>query len=107
MIEARAGAVLDAALAESVPWTKILGTPPTDRRRAMTWHKSARVVAAYRDRYRKTDDAHPGAPPESAAQKIDAARARAAAYRAQAASCGADAASTTRARHQNVAALTL
>ena len=39
---------------------------------------AARAVAAYRDRYRITDDAPLGAPPESAAQKIDAARARAA-----------------------------
>ena len=36
------------------------------------------VVAAYRDRYQITDDAPLGTPPESAAQKIDAARARAA-----------------------------
>ena len=43
-----------------------------------SWRKSARVVAAYRDRYRITDDAPLGAPPESAAQKIDAARARSA-----------------------------
>ena len=42
------------------------------------WRKSARIVAAYRDRYRITDDAPLGAPPESAAQKIDAARARSA-----------------------------
>jgi len=34
------------------------------------------VIAAYRDRYRVTDDAPLGAPPESAAQKIDAARAK-------------------------------
>ncbi|HMT33345.1 MAG TPA: hypothetical protein PKA99_12010, partial [Dermatophilaceae bacterium] len=43
-----------------------------------TWRKAARVVAAYRDRYRVTDKAPLGAPPESAAQKIDAARARSA-----------------------------
>ena len=30
------------------------------------------MVAAYRDRYRITDDTPLGAPPESAAQKIDA-----------------------------------
>jgi hypothetical protein len=107
LIEARADAVLDGALTESVPWTKALGAQPNDRRRAATWRKSARVVAAYRDRYRITDDTPLGAPPESAAQKIDAARARAATYRAQAASRGADAASTTRARHPNVAAPTL
>ena len=78
LIEARADAVLDGALTESVPWTKALGAQPNDRRRAATWRKAARVVAAYRDRYRITDDAPLGAPPESAVQKIDAARARAA-----------------------------
>jgi hypothetical protein len=78
LIEARADAVLDGALAESAPWTKALGAPPTDRRRAPVWRKAARVVAAYRDRYRITDDTPLGAPPESAAQKIDAARARSA-----------------------------
>nr|MBP8881881.1 conjugal transfer protein [Dermatophilaceae bacterium] len=78
LIEARADAVLEAALTESTPWTNALGAAPTDRRRAATWRKAARVVAAYRDRYRITDDAPLGAPPESAAQKIDAARARSA-----------------------------
>jgi hypothetical protein len=78
LIEARADAVLEAALTENAPWTKTLGAPPTDRRRAAAWRKAARVVAAYRDRYRITDDAPLGTPPESAAQKIDAARARSA-----------------------------
>ena len=78
LIEARADAVLDSALAEDVPWTKALGAPSSDRRRAAAWRKSARVVAAFRDRYRITDDTPLGAPPETAAQKIDAARARSA-----------------------------
>ena len=78
LIEARAAAVLDTALTEGVPWTRALGTPPSERRRAATWRRAARVVAAYRDRYRITDDTPLGVPPESAAQKIDAARARAA-----------------------------
>lgn len=78
LIEARADAVLDRALSESAPWTQALGTPPADRRRATTWRTAARAVAAYRDRYRVTNDAPLGAPPESAALKIDAARARAA-----------------------------
>ncbi len=82
LIEARADAMLDTALAESVPWTVALGTPPNERRRAATWRKAARVVAAYRDRYRITDDAPLGAPPESTAQKIDATRARAAVIQA-------------------------
>lgn len=76
LMEARAAAVLDGALTESAPWTKALGVQPNERRRAATWRKSARVVAAYRDRYRITDDAPLGAPPESAPQTIDAARAR-------------------------------
>lgn len=76
--EARADAVLEAALTESTPWTEALGAPPSDRRRAETWRRSARVVAAYRARYRITDDAPLSAPPESVAQKIDAARARSA-----------------------------
>lgn len=76
LIEARADAALEAALTENAPWTKALGAQPDDRRRAAAWRKAARIVAAYRDRYRVTDDAPLGAPPESAAQKIDAARAR-------------------------------
>ncbi|MCW5951128.1 MAG: hypothetical protein KIT69_02570 [Propionibacteriaceae bacterium] len=76
LIEAHAAAVLDTALTECAPWTKALGMPPNDRRRAATWRKAARTVAAYRDRYRVIDDSPLGAPPESAAQTIDAARAR-------------------------------
>ncbi|GAA1810077.1 hypothetical protein GCM10009811_36300 [Nostocoides veronense] len=78
LIERRADAILEVALTESAPWTTALATQPTDRRRAAAWRKSARVVAAYRDRYRITDDTPLGAPPETAAQKIDAARARSA-----------------------------
>lgn len=83
LIEARADAVLEAALAENAPWAEALGAPPTDCRRAATWHKAARVVAAYRDRYHVTDEAPLGAPPECAAQKIDAARTLAAVARAR------------------------
>ena len=78
LIEARADAVLDAALTDKPPWTRALGTPPSDARRAEIWRKAARVVAAYRDRYRITDEPPLGAPPVSEAQRIDAARARSA-----------------------------
>ncbi len=78
LIEARADAVLDTALAEGAPWAKALGTPHSDQQPTTAWRKAARVVAAYRDRYRITDHTPLGAPPESASQKIDAARARAA-----------------------------
>lgn len=76
LIEARADAALEAALTESAPWTEALGAQPNDRRRAAAWRKAARVVAAYRDRYRLTEDTPLGTAPESAAQRIDAARAR-------------------------------
>ncbi len=78
LIEARADAVLDRALDNKEPWTDELGPPPTDASKLATWRKSARVVAAYRDRYQITADTALGAPVESVAQKIDAARARAA-----------------------------
>lgn len=78
LIEARADAVLDRALNEAAPWTAELGPRPAEARKLSTWRRSARVVAAYRDRYQVTTDTALGIPPESVAQKIDAARARAA-----------------------------
>ena len=83
LIEARADAVLNSGLTDEAPWTKALGMPPTDARRAEAWRKAARVVAAYRDRYRIADDTPLGAPPASEAQKIEAARARVALERAR------------------------
>ena len=82
LIEARADAVLDSALTDKAAWTEALGAPPRDARRAAAWRKAARVVAAYRDRYRVTDDTPLGAPSSSEAQKIDAERARSALARA-------------------------
>ncbi len=78
LIEARAEAVLDRALNEAAPWLAQLGPQPTNSRKLATWRRSARVVAAYRDRYHVTTDAALGSEAESVAQKIDAARARAA-----------------------------
>ena len=83
LIETRADATLDIALNEAAPWTEALGAPPNDRRRYTAWRRAARTVAAYRDRYQITDDTPLGSPPTSTAQKIDAARARAALDRAQ------------------------
>ncbi|WP_372360569.1 hypothetical protein [Agilicoccus flavus] len=76
LIEARTDAVLDAARDAREAWTKPLGVPPRDSRKATAWRRHARTVAAYRDRYRITDDTPLGSPPQSTAQKIDAARAR-------------------------------
>ncbi|MDO5678270.1 MAG: MobF family relaxase [Propionibacteriaceae bacterium] len=77
LIEARTDAVLDRALTDKSPWTKALGTPPTEARRAAAWRNAARVVAAYRDRHLVTGDTPLGAQPVSEVQKIEAARAKA------------------------------
>jgi conjugative relaxase-like TrwC/TraI family protein len=78
LIEARADAVLDRALDEAAPWLAQLGPQPTNSRKLATWRRSARVVAAYRDRYHVTTDAALGTQVDTVAQKVDAARARAA-----------------------------
>lgn len=76
LIEARANAVLDRALDEAAPWTAELGPQPAETRKLSTWRRSARVVAAYRDRYQITTDTALGTQAESVAQKIDSVRAR-------------------------------
>ncbi|MBS3180967.1 relaxase domain-containing protein [Leucobacter sp. Marseille-Q4368] len=78
LIEARADAVLDRAAAEHATWTMDLGKPPTDARPLDIWRRSARVVAAYRDRYQITTDTVLGAPAETTAHKRDQALAEAA-----------------------------
>ncbi|MEA5055834.1 MAG: MobF family relaxase [Propionicimonas sp.] len=83
LIETRADALLDTALAEHRSWTAALGTPPKRARGAAGWRQAARTVAAYRDRYGITGMTPLGAPAESDTQKIDAARARAALDRAR------------------------
>lgn len=84
LIETRATALLDTALTEKQTWTKALGTPPKDAKTAATWRRLACTVAAYRDRYDITDPNPLGTPAaEDDAQKIDAARAKAALDRAR------------------------
>ncbi|HJC29067.1 MobF family relaxase [Nocardioides sp. L-11A] len=78
MIEARADAVLDTARETGESWVQHLGEPLRDQRQAAAWRRYGRAVAAYRDRYGVTDDRPLGPPPQSTAQSIDAARARAA-----------------------------
>ncbi|MAM55081.1 MAG: conjugal transfer protein [Microbacterium sp.] len=82
LIEQRADVVLGIALDEKATWTKALGTPPGDPRKALSWRRHARTVAAYRDRYGITDDTPLGTADATTAQKIDAARARSALERA-------------------------
>lgn len=83
LIETRAEAVLDTALQTQEPWAMALGPIPAGGRERQQWRRRALVVAAFRDRYQITDPAPLGTQPESTAQKIDAARARAALNRAQ------------------------
>ncbi|WP_369062228.1 MobF family relaxase [Kocuria rhizophila] len=84
LIETRADTLLDTALTEKQAWTRALGTTPKDAKTAATWRRLARTVAAYRDRYDITDPTPLGTPAaEDDAQKIDAARARAALERAR------------------------
>ncbi|HKU11126.1 MAG TPA: MobF family relaxase [Sinomonas sp.] len=90
LIEARADAVLDAALDANAAWAAALGARPQDRRGAGIWRQQARVVAAYRDRYAIAADAPLGAQAETAAQKTDRARALAALDRVHALSPSRD-----------------
>ncbi|MGG5172909.1 MobF family relaxase [Pseudarthrobacter sp. J1738] len=77
LIETRADAVLDSALSEAEPWIATLGPTPDDPRKRQAWRHHARTVAAYRDRYQITGSSPLGAEPQSQAQKIDVARAKA------------------------------
>jgi hypothetical protein len=89
LIEARADAILDTALTEHAPWTTRLGSQPVGPADLRAWRRQARVIAAYRDRYQITGPEPLGRTPETTAQKIDAARARAALSRARAADISA------------------
>jgi hypothetical protein len=83
LIEGRTDAILDAAVSQGQEWIVVLGKQPKQERAAQMWRHAARTVAAYRDRYGIADPLPLGAPAEAGAQKVDAARARAALDRAQ------------------------
>jgi conjugative relaxase-like TrwC/TraI family protein len=76
LIEARATALLDTALADGQSWAAGVSAPPKDARAAAAWRRHLLTVAAYRDRHGVTDTAPLGAPADDVVQKIDAARAR-------------------------------
>lgn len=78
LIQQRAEAVLDQAIAERQEWALALGDTPTETRAAAAWKRQAQTVAAYRDRYGITTRTPLGPAPDSDAQKIDAERAKAA-----------------------------
>ena len=78
LIETRADAILDTARQTGEPWTQPLGDPPSGDREQARWRRDARTIAAYRERSQISDDTPLGPAPQSAAQKIDRARAAAA-----------------------------
>lgn len=82
LIEARAVALVEAALASKASWIASLGCVPVDPGRMGAWRRQARIVAAYRDRYGVFDDDALGAPATSPNQRLDAAAAAAARDRA-------------------------
>ncbi|WP_438854850.1 MobF family relaxase [Agromyces sp. M3QZ16-3] len=74
LMEARADALLDRALAAEEPWALALGTP--GRQAMAAWRRQARLVAAYRDRYGVASESALGSEPVTDVQQADATRAR-------------------------------
>nr|WP_205629595.1 MobF family relaxase [Jiangella muralis] len=78
LIEARATALAETAIADGQPWTRALGVTPRDSQLRRAWFAEVRVVAAYRDRYQITTANPLGVTVESTSQQADATLARAA-----------------------------
>lgn len=83
LMESRALAQTAKTVEADEPWLKRLGTPPTTDAARSRWLSEARTVTAYRDRY-KVDGRRTLGEPRTAAQKLDAARAKQAIRRARA-----------------------
>ncbi len=82
LIEERASALGDSAVASGERWVALLGRVPVDPARAGVWRHQARIVAAYRDRYGVFEDDALGAPATSPNHRMDAAAAAVARDRA-------------------------
>lgn len=82
LIEERASALVDSAVASGERWITSLGPIPVDTARVGAWRHQARIVAAYRDRYGVFEDDALGAPARSPNQRMDAAAAAVARDRA-------------------------
>lgn len=84
LIEQRAAALAETAVADQATWTRDLGAPPDDARRRQAWMRQVRVVVAHRDRYHIDTDSPLGpTPATSTAQDVDATRAHLALRRAR------------------------
>jgi conjugative relaxase-like TrwC/TraI family protein len=82
LLEARASALAEAAVAQRPSWLRRLGEPPTDPQRRAEWTAQVRIVAAYRDRYDLDSNSPLGTGAQTDTQALDAARARQAIRRA-------------------------
>ncbi|WP_455644193.1 ATP-dependent DNA helicase [Microbacterium oxydans] len=78
LIKQRADAVLDSAIADGALWAAQLGDPSAGTVQLPAWRRSARTIAAYRDRYTITTAHALGTLPDGTAQRVDRARAEAA-----------------------------
>lgn len=94
VIEARARALAERAVASGEGWTRRAGAAPTEHRQRERWLAEVATVAAYRDRHCVDSTLPLGSKPASAAQKLDASLANAALRRA--AKLAAEAASDSR-----------
>jgi hypothetical protein len=76
LLEERATAVAEAAVAHRVRWVRKLGDPPRDPHQREAWMQEVRVVAAYRDLYDVDSDSPIGPDGATDRQRIDDTRAR-------------------------------
>lgn len=82
LLESRATALAEAAVAGRSAWVRRLGEPPADPRQRDRWMQEIRVVAAYRDLWHVDSDSPVGPAGVSDRQRVDEARARLAVRRA-------------------------
>jgi len=82
LLESRATALAEVAVAGRAAWVRRLGAPPVDSRQRDLWVQEVRVVAAYRDLWQVDSDKPVGPAGDSDRQRIDEARARRAIRRA-------------------------
>jgi conjugative relaxase-like TrwC/TraI family protein len=82
LMEQRALALVETALASGASWIASLGRIPSDARLATEWRSHARIVAAYRDRYGIFEDDALGACANSPNRRMDAGAAAVARDRA-------------------------
>ncbi|MFC5731002.1 MULTISPECIES: TrwC relaxase [Nocardioides] len=82
LIEARAAALVEAALTDGAEWVRRLGEPPAAPADMAAWRPDAATVAAYRDRYKAFSALPVGGGASTDAQRASRRRALQAARRA-------------------------